>query len=304
MANSVLKQAAMSGETTNIRPGQRYNPFYDQVGRASFWLVSVAGYFFLWAPIVLLVVFSFNNSRSVNSWHGFTFRWYENIFTTAAGSEATFASGLLMNAVVNSLIVGFFATVISTILGTMVALSLVRGKFWGKKYIDALLLLPVIIPEITQGVSLAMFFKLIFDFVDQSTGVRGLPGFGSIIIGHVVFNISYVAVVVRARLADMNPRLEEAAYDLGANGWKTFWRITFPLMMPGIVAGALLAFTLSLDDFVVTFFLSGVGTTTMPVFVYSLIKKTVTPDINAVSTLMLVVSTVLIGISLLLQNRK
>jgi len=304
MANSVLKRSAVVGEQVQTKPGQSYNPFYDQVGRAGFWFVSVAGYFFLWAPIVLLVVFSFNNSRSVNAWQGFTFHWYENILSTVSGTESTFSNGLLINSVINSLIVGFFATLISTILGTMVALSLVRGKFWGKKYIDALLLLPVIIPEITQGVSLAMFFKLIFDFVDQSTGVRGLPGFGSIIIGHVVFNISYVAVVVRARLADMNPRLEEAAYDLGANGWQTFWRITFPLMLPGIVAGALLAFTLSLDDFVVTFFLSGVGTTTMPVFVYSLIKKTVTPDINAVSTLMLIVSTVLIGISLLLQNRK
>lgn len=302
MANSVLKRSTVTGVQT--KPGQNYNPFYDQAGRASFWLVSVAGYFFLWAPIVLLVVFSFNNSRSVNSWHGFTFHWYENILNTATGNESSFNSGLLMNSVGNSLFVGLCATVISTILGTMVALSLARGRFPGKKYVDGLLLLPVIIPEITQGVSLAMFFKLIFDFMNQTTGVRGLPGFGSIIIGHVVFNISYVAVVVRARLADMNPRLEEAAYDLGANGWQTFWRITFPLMMPGIIAGALLAFTLSLDDFVVTFFNSGVGTTTMPVFVYSLIKKTVTPDINAVSTLMLIVSTVLIGISLLLQNRK
>ena len=125
MANSVLKQSAVAGEKAKTRPGQRYNPFYDQVGRASFWLVSVAGYFFLWAPIVLLVVFSFNDSRSVNAWHGFTFRWYENIFSTATGTEATFASGLLMNAVVNSMFVGFFATLISTILGTMVALSLV-----------------------------------------------------------------------------------------------------------------------------------------------------------------------------------
>ncbi len=302
MANTVLNRTAVLGAET--QPSQRYNPFYDQAGRATFWFVSVAGYFFLWAPIMLLVVFSFNNSRSVNAWHGFTFHWYENIFSTATGNESSFTNSLLMTSVVNSLIVGFFATVIATILGTMVALSLVRGHFPGKKYLDGLLLLPVIIPEITQGVSLAMFFRLIYDFIDRSTGLHALPGFGSIIIGHVVFNISYVAIVVRARLADMNPRLEEAAYDLGATGWQTFWRITFPLMMPGIVAGALLAFTLSLDDFVVTFFLSGVGTTTMPVFVYGLIKKTVTPDINAVSTLMLIVSTMLIGISLLLQNRK
>jgi spermidine/putrescine transport system permease protein len=203
----------------------------------------------------------------------------------------------------NSLFVSVVATAISTVLGTMLALSMARGSYPGKKYLDGLLLLPVIIPEITQGVSLAMFFKIVFDYVEGATGARVFPGFGTIIIGHVVFNLAYVAVVVRARLADMNPRLEEAAYDLGANGWRTFWRITFPLMLPGIIAGALLAFTLSLDDFVVTFFMSGVGNTTLPVFVYGLLKTSVTPDINAISTLMLVISTVLIGISLLLQGR-
>ncbi|MBN8640006.1 MAG: ABC transporter permease subunit, partial [Anaerolineae bacterium] len=128
-------------------------------------------------------------------------------------------------------------------------------------------------------------------------------GFGTIIIGHVVFNISYVTIVVRARLADMNPRLEEAARDLGANEWRTFWRVTFPLILPGIISGALLAFTLSLDDFVVTFFVSGPGTTALPVFVYGLLRLTVTPEINAISTLMLVVSTLLISISMLLQGR-
>jgi spermidine/putrescine transport system permease protein len=302
MANSVINRSTLALERAGIRRAKAY-PTTTGVGKASFWFVSLGGYFFLWAPIVLLVVFSFNDARTVNTWHGFTFKWYENILTGATGGETSFATDLMLNSLANSLFVGVMATIIATLMGTMVALSLARGTYPGKRYLEGLLLLPVIIPEITQGVSLAMFFKIIFDFIEQSSGTRALPGFGSIIIGHVVFNISYVAVVVRARLADMNPRLEEAANDLGANGWQTFWRITFPLMMPGILAGALLAFTLSLDDFVVTFFLSGIGTTTLPVFVYGLLKVSVTPDINAISTLMLIISTVLIGISLLLQNR-
>jgi spermidine/putrescine transport system permease protein len=126
---------------------------------------------------------------------------------------------------------------------------------------------------------------------------------GTIVIGHVVFCVSYVAIVVRARLADMNPRLEEAARDLGANEWQTFWRVTFPLIVPGVVAGALLAFTISLDDFVVTFFVQGVGTSTLPILVYSMLKRRVPPEINAISTLMLLVSTILVGISLALQGR-
>jgi spermidine/putrescine transport system permease protein len=303
MANTVIDRPVLGLEGALNRRQAAYNPAWDYAGKIGFWITSVGGYFFLWAPIILLVIFSFNDSRGVNTWHGFTTRWYENIFTGAAGGETTFASGLLLDSLKNSLFVSVLATTISTVLGTMLALSMARGNYPGKKYLDGLLLLPVIIPEITQGVSLAMFFKIIFDYIESATGTRVFPGFGTIIIGHVVFNLAYVAVVVRARLADMNPRLEEAAYDLGANGWRTFWRITFPLMMPGIVAGALLAFTLSLDDFVVTFFMSGVGNTTLPVFVYGLLKTSVTPDINAISTLMLVISTVLIGISLLLQGR-
>lgn len=274
--------------------------------RARRWLwliVPYAGYIFLWAPIILLAVFSFNDGRSVNTWYGFSTRWYENIFSSALGTEATFTTENLLRSVSNSLFVSITATVISTIIGTMVALSLARARYPGKRLFNGVLLLPVIIPDITQGVSLAMMFKIFFDFIENASGTRAVPGFGTIIIGHVAFNISYVAIVVRARLADMNPHLEEAAADLGANGWRTFWRVTFPLMMPGILAGALLAFTLSLDDFVVTFFLSGVGTTTLPVFVYGLIKVTVTPDINAISTLMLAASLILIGVSLLLQRR-
>ncbi len=274
------------------------------IGKIGLWLNPIVTYFFLWAPILLLVVFSFNDSRSVAQWRGFTLQWYSNIFNNVVGADATFSTGLMLQSLGNSIIIGVIATIIATTIGTMVSLSLVRGNFPGKRFVDSLLFLPVVIPEITQGVSLLIFFNIIFDFIRRMSGESLLPqpGFGTIIIGHVVFNISYVAIVVRARLADMNPRLEEAARDLGANEWRTFWRVTFPLILPGIISGALLAFTLSLDDFVVTFFLSGPGTTALPVFVYGLLRLTVTPEINAISTLILVASTLLIGISLRFQG--
>ncbi len=167
-----------------------------------------------------------------------------------------------------------------------------------------MLYLPVVIPEITQAVSLAVFFKSLFDIGEKITGSPITYGFGTIIIGHVVFSMSFVAIVVRARLSDMNPRFEEAARDLGANEWRTFWRVTFPLILPGVVAGALLAFTLSLDDYIVTFFNNGVGTNTLPIFVYGLLRQRVSPAINAVSTLMLVASTVFVGLSLSMQGRR
>ena len=308
----------MANQVLTSRPASERKPLeFDQgkigrdmlvrrIGKIGLLLNPLFVYFFLWAPIVVLVVFSFNDGGSVSTWQGFTTEWYANILTNAmsAGTEsARFSTELMLNAVRNSMIVSISATIISTIIGVLVSISLTRGRFPGKKALDAVLYLPVIIPEITQGISLAIFFKVIFDFTEAQTGVRATTGFGSIIIAHVAFCISYVTIVVRARLADMNPRLEEAARDLGANEWQTFWRVTFPLILPGVVAGALLAFTISLDDFVVTFFNAGIGTTTLPIFVYGLLKTRVPPEINAISTLMLIASTVLVGISLLLQGR-
>lgn len=272
-------------------------------GNIGVWVLSIGGFIFLWMPIILLIIFSFNDSRTVNEWRGFTLKWYENIFNDVIGAEARFSTALMLESLRNSMIVGVAATLISTVLGTMVSLSLARGSYPGKRFIDGALFMPLVIPEITQGISLAMFFTLSFDAISGLIGDRVNFGFPTIIIGHVVFNISYVAIVVRARLADMNPRLEEAASDLGANPWRAFWRVTFPQLLPGIISGALLAFTLSLDDYVVTFFNSGVGTTTLTVFVYGLLKTSVSPEINALSTLLLVLSSILIGVSLFLQRR-
>ena len=281
----------------------RRNRAVRRLGQIGLLLNPVFAYFFLWAPILVLVLFSFNEGRSVASFTGFTLKWYNNILNNIMGAERAFSTEIMLNAFRNSLFVGTIATAIATVLGTMIALAMARGRFPGKSLIDGLLFLPVVIPEITQAISLAIFFKVAFDWIATISGERIFPGFHTIIMAHVTFNISFVAIVVRARLADMDPQLEEAANDLGANPWRTFWRVTFPLILPGVVSGALLAFTLSLDDFVITFFTSGVGTSTLPVFVYGLLKLTVTPEVNAISTIMMVLSTLLIGISLVLQGR-
>ena len=192
----------------------------------------------------------------------------------------------------NSLYVAFSSTLISTVFGTMVALAMERYKFKGQLAFDALLYLPIIIPDIAMAVMLLLFFVLIKIPLGRST----------IIISHVAFNISFVAVVVRARLAQFDMTLEEAAQDLYANNWQTFRQVTLPLIMPGILGGALLAFTLSLDDFVITFFTSGPGSTTLPLRIYSMVKLGVTPEINALSSIMLFASFILVFLSFILQR--
>ena len=296
--------AGETPRTFEINQGKlRRDKFLHWGSQVGLLLNPVITYFFLWAPILLLVIFSFNDSRGVAAWRGFTLRWYGNIFRGVVANDATFSTDEMLKAVRVSLIVATSATVVSTVIGTMAALALQRTTFPGKKFLDAVLYLPVVIPEITQGISLMVFFSTIFQFIQNTSGVVLQRGYMTVIIAHAAFNISYVVIVVRARLANMNPRYEEAARDLGANEWRTFWRVTFPLLAPGILAGALLAFTLSLDDYVVTFFTRGAGTNTLTVFVYGLLKMTVTPEINAISTIMLMISTVLIGISLILQGR-
>jgi spermidine/putrescine transport system permease protein len=205
----------------------------------------------------------------------------------------------------NSLFLAFVSMAITTVLGTLAAMAMERYWFRGKLAMDALLYLPIIIPDIAMAIMLLLFFNLSgigFEPWRVSLGGIRLAVPYSVIIGHVAFNIAFVAVVVRARLAQMDRTLEEAAGDLYANSWQTFRRVTLPMMMPGIIGGALLAFTLSLDDFVITFFTSGAGYNTLPVRVFAMIKKGVTPKINAVSTLMLLGSLLLVLLSLLLRK--
>ena len=246
------------------------------------WL-AVGMFVFLYLPILVLIIYSFNENKVVGVWTGFSFRWYRELWTDAS----------VISVLKISLWVAIWSTIISTILGTLAALALERFKFRGRMTFDAVLYLPVIIPDIVMALSTLLFFVMFSIALSKYT----------ILIAHVAFNISFVAIVVRARLAGMDSRLEEAAADLGANEWVTFRRITLPLLMPGIVSGALLAFTLSLDDFVITFFVAGPGSTTLPVRVYSMVKFGVTPEVNAVSTLMFVGSAFLVIISLLVQRR-
>jgi spermidine/putrescine transport system permease protein len=257
---------------------------------------AVLVFLFFYIPLIVLVVFSFNDSRFVNRWDGFTLDWYRAIPKDAA----------LMTAVRNSLIVALISTVISTILGTMAALALERYRKWlGKRTFDALLYLPVIIPDVTMAVMLLIFFTQL----NQTLGLE------TIILSHIAFNISFVAIVVRARVANLDESLEEAAADLYATRWQAFRRVTLPLIMPGVVGGALLALTLSLDDVVITSFVQGPDSdlgpfslsgsaTPLAVEVFGRIKRGVTPIINAISTLMLLASMVLVFGSLLVQRRQ
>jgi spermidine/putrescine transport system permease protein len=261
-------------------------------------------------------------------WKGFTLDWYYSLLHGAGtlgltgGTEAgqNAAGGGIIDSFKNSMIIAFSAMIIATVLGTMLALGMERFRFKLRNALDVMIYLPVVIPEITMGISLAMGFSLFFKYINNvldslshlawfislNHTLHFFPlnfGYLTIIIGHVAFNISFVAIVVRARLAGMDRALEEAAQDSGANEWETFKRIVLPLIAPGIFGGALLALTLSLDDFVVTFYTNGPGTSTLPLFVYGMLRFEVTPAINAISTLMLAGSMVLVVLSLLLQRR-
>ena len=266
-------------------------------GKRLLWLNMLLSFIFLYAPILVLVAFSFNDSRLAARWEGFTTRWYVEML----GNEA------VLNAFWNSIIVAFASTAISTVLGTMTAMAMERFQFKFKRTYDGILYLPVIIPDIVMGISLLAFFSLIIGWLntamglDSSNAIR--PGLPTVIIAHVAFNISFVAIVVRTSLRELDPVYEEAAQDLGADEWTTFRKITLPLIAPGILGGALLAFTLSLDDFVISFFTTGPGGTTLPIEVFGRIRRAISPEINAISTVMLVMSILLIVVSQSLQRR-
>lgn len=252
------------------------------------WLV----FLFFYAPIVVLVIFSFNSGRFVSRWEGFSLAWYAKLFQNQA----------IALALRNSLIVAFASTVVSTILATLVAVGLERYRFRGKTALDSVLYLPIIIPDIAMAVMLLLFFIQAGQILGK-IGMGFSLGLGTVILAHIAFNISFVTVTMRARLADFDRSLEEAARDLYADEWQTFRYVTLPLIMPGILAGALMAFTLSLDDFVITFFTSGPGSTTLPLRIYSMVKTGITPEINALSTLMLGASMLLVFASLALQRK-
>ena len=264
-------------------------------GSATRWALSGTAwlvYAFFYAPIVLLVLFSFSDDRNVGRWGGFTLSWYEQFIDHSQ----------LQNSLWVSIRVALLSTAISVVLGTLAALALERFRFRGQRVFDALLYLPIIIPDVTMAVMMLLFFSEGIRIAEMLFGLDLTKGFTTITISHIAFNISFVSVVVRARLSGMNEQLEEAALDLYANRWRSFRYVTLPQIAPGIAGGALLALTLSLDDVVVTQFASGPGSTTLPVFVFGMIRRGVTPLINAVSVIMLAASVALVILSLVTQR--
>ncbi len=251
------------------------------------WLLAVG--VFLYAPLIALMAFSFNDSRRNIVWKGFTLKYYEKAFNNDG----------LIEAFANSLTIAAVSTLLSVVLGAMVALALWRFRFPGKTVVDGALALPIVVPEICMGVGMLVFFAKVLPWPQ---GLVWPLNLGAIIIAHVTFSFPFVAVVVRARMASFNRELEEAARDLGAGEFRTIRDVILPHMTPSLVAGALLAFTLSLDDFVITFFTAGPDTVTFPVKVYSMVRFSVTPEVNAASTILIVLTVILTAVALKLQG--
>jgi spermidine/putrescine transport system permease protein len=252
------------------------------------WVFAVM--LFLYLPLFVLMTFSFNDSKRNVVWRGFTTKYYGKAWENSQ----------LWDAMVNSLTIAFFATIFSLVIGAMAAVMLWRFRFPLKGAVDGTISLPIIVPEICLGVAFLVFFST----VGWPSGLVWPVNLGAIIIAHVTFCFPFVTMVVRARLATFNREQEEAAKDLGAGEWQAFRDVLIPHIRPALVSGALLAFTLSLDDFVITFFTSTPGTDTFPVLVYSLVKRGVTPDVNAASTILILLTVVLTAIALKLQGAK
>ncbi|MDH5611234.1 MAG: ABC transporter permease subunit [Gammaproteobacteria bacterium] len=234
-------------------------------------LSALAVYAFLYLPLLIVVIYSFNDSKLNAEWVGFTFKWYDKLFHNR---EMLTAAG-------NSLIIATSSAMIATVLGTLAGMAMYKYRL---KVLPGLVLAPIAMPDILMGVSLLLFFIML----NMSLGLI------SITLAHITFCIGFVALSVQARMSSIDRSLTEAARDLGATPWQCFRKITLPLLAPGIIAGALMAFTLSIDDFVITFFVAGVGSSTLPLQIYSMVKIAVTPEVNAISTLLMLLTLILI----------
>jgi spermidine/putrescine transport system permease protein len=259
--------------------------------------------FFLYAPIIVLIVFSFNASRISPLFTGVITKFgpYQlvngNVLQSPCGPFHWFCelskNTEVLNAARNTLIVAFVATLLSTIIGTMAALALQRYNFRLRTFSQISLYIPIVIPEIVMGIGILVLFSQLFTFINDSLKLTGDSqltfGLGTVILAHISFMIPFVTLVVQARLQGLDKSFEEAAMDLGANEWITFQRVTFPMILPGVLSGALLAFTLSIDDFIITFFTNGPGSTTLPIYVFGLLRRVITPQLNALSTVWIVI---------------
>jgi len=231
---------------------------------------------FLYVPIVILVIYSFNSSKFAMIWTGFSLRWYEKLLTNDDMQQAAF----------NSLYVAFVAAPCATAIATITALVIVRGgSFKSREFSNGLVTLPLMVPEIVTAVATLIFFAFI--------GIN--LGLINVMIAHTVFCIPFAYMPIKAALEAMDPTLEVAARDLYSDRKSTFRYVTFPLLMPGIISGFMLAFVISIDDFIITLMVAGGGSTTLPVYIYSMIKMGVTPEVNAISTLLLSFSIVLVS---------
>jgi spermidine/putrescine transport system permease protein len=244
----------------------------------------IIGFFFvfLYFPIIVLVALSFNANSVATLWTGFTFDWYRVVIENPN----------IVRAAQNSIIVALSATVLSTLLALAAAVGMAGRDFRGQHLVNGLIGLPLLVPEIVTAVASLLFFLSI-----------GLElGLHTVIIAHIVFCTPFAYLPIRARLEGLDGRLLEAAQDLYATPLKAFWRVTLPLLMPGILSGAMLAFIISLDDFVITFFVAGAGATTLPVYIFGMIRVGITPEVNAVSTLLLLVSIIVVALSAIVAN--
>jgi len=278
---------------------------FDKFLNSKIWESFFKGYGFLflgflYLPLGLIFVYSFNaNSINMAVWTEFTFDWYLTIFGGASSQDAldaafTESPERIFEVVKHSFIVALSASTISTIIGTATAIALARYKFVGKRFYQALLVLPMIVPDIVLGIALLIFF----------VGAGFKLSLLTIIIGHVTFLSSYVFVVVSARLAGTDTSLEQASADLGAGPITTFRRVTLPQIMPGVIGGFLLAFIISLDDVVITYFIAGVGSQTLPLFILAMMRRGLRPQINALAVLLLLFSFAVAAIGLYLRSRK
>ncbi|MBV8553660.1 MAG: ABC transporter permease [Acidobacteriaceae bacterium] len=242
-------------------------------------LYAGAAYLFLYAPLFVLGVFSFNASK-IAAWRGFTCNWYAKVFHDPA----------LLDGTMNSLTIALVATIVSTIIGTLAGYAL-----WKKRlpWLTNSLYLSLLTPEIVTGISLLAFFEWAFHFLHVQLGMH------TVILAHISFSLAYVVIVILARLRTLDPALEEAALDLGANEWEVFRRITVPLLLPGIIAAALLCFTVSFDDYVITSLVAGVNSETLPMIIYAMARKGVSPEVNALSVMI----TMGLGVFILVAGR-
>jgi spermidine/putrescine transport system permease protein len=280
---------------------------------------AILVYTFLYAPILVLILYSFNASRANVTFEGFIPEYSDRVQMDGSLVQASPCGPFhwfcelsknrdVIEAAGNTLTIAFTSTIISTIIGTMAALALQRYEFKLKPFSQLSLYIPIVIPEIVMGIGILTLFSQLFGVLNGALGLTGDSrlslGLGTVIVSHIAFSVPFVTLVVQARLQGFDKSFEEAAMDLGANEWTTFRRVTFPMIVPGILSGGLLAFTLSLDDFVITFFTNGPGSTTLPIYVYGLLRRIITPQVNALSTVWILTVFAAVLLLQLLQNRE